>query len=184
MSCKRNARHGGGTVIPFLNFSIPCAALEPVFNFSKDMKDLSILKDLDKPNEHLSSVWALMPPVSTNPKPEEDNIKDTKGSRFAKFIAERRHLLKQTSPPDKTDPDSSKVASENLGMAMIYTLLPVKVIVPHGEPVTIDTFLAWRDRFEAELALERAKGYFSFLDLGRLISRIIVLLYYCQTSCI
>ncbi|PWA34757.1 ubiquitin-conjugating enzyme family protein [Artemisia annua] len=44
-------------------------------------------------------------------------------------------------------------ASENLGMAMIYTL----VIVPHGEPVTIDTFLAWRDRYEAELALERAK---------------------------
>lgn len=30
-----NARHGGGTVIPYLNFSIPCAALEPVVNFSK-----------------------------------------------------------------------------------------------------------------------------------------------------
>ncbi|CAA0825275.1 Glyoxysomal processing protease- glyoxysomal [Striga hermonthica] len=30
-----NAKHGGGTVIPHLNFSIPCAALEPVFNFSK-----------------------------------------------------------------------------------------------------------------------------------------------------
>nr|GEZ29335.1 hypothetical protein [Tanacetum cinerariifolium] len=74
-------------------------------------------------------------------------------------------------------------ASENLGMAMIYTLVSSakdwltelfaqdnaddndeeevakkdEVIVPHGEPVTIDTFLAWRDRFEAELALERAK---------------------------
>ncbi|TYI26917.1 hypothetical protein ES332_A05G143700v1 [Gossypium tomentosum] len=32
-----------------------------------------------------------------------------------------------------------------------------EVIVPHGEPVTVDTFSAWRERFEAELALERAK---------------------------
>uniref|UniRef100_A0A7N2LMH3 RWD domain-containing protein n=1 Tax=Quercus lobata TaxID=97700 RepID=A0A7N2LMH3_QUELO len=32
-----------------------------------------------------------------------------------------------------------------------------KVIIPHGEPVTVETFLAWRERFEAELALERAK---------------------------
>ena len=78
------------------------------------MKDLSILKDLDKPNEHLSSVWALMPPVSTNPRPEGDNIKDTKGSTFAKFIAERRHLFKQTSPPEKTDPDRSKVVPSKL----------------------------------------------------------------------
>ncbi|KAK3009323.1 hypothetical protein RJ639_014464 [Escallonia herrerae] len=74
-------------------------------------------------------------------------------------------------------------ASENLGMAMVYTLVSSAkewlcerfaqdagnenaeeeeiakddIIVPHGEPVTIDTFLAWRERFEAELALERAK---------------------------
>ncbi|KAL5975569.1 hypothetical protein ACLOJK_019894 [Asimina triloba] len=80
-------------------------------------------------------------------------------------------------------------ASENLGMAMIYTLVTsakewlgekygqnaqieevqendtVKddlanfdiIVIPHGEPVTIETFLAWRERFEAELALERAK---------------------------
>ncbi|KAG4199205.1 hypothetical protein ERO13_A05G133633v2, partial [Gossypium hirsutum] len=74
-------------------------------------------------------------------------------------------------------------ASENLGMAMIYTLVSSakewlserygqdacpdnaeeeeaakdEVIVPHGEPVTVDTFSAWRERFEAELALERAK---------------------------
>ncbi|KAG9455571.1 hypothetical protein H6P81_000079 [Aristolochia fimbriata] len=72
---------------------------------------------------------------------------------------------------------------ENLGMAMIYTLVTSvkewlsekfgqnaqevelededaekdEVIVPHGEPVTVETFLAWRERFEAELALERAK---------------------------
>ncbi|KAF2301988.1 hypothetical protein GH714_031150 [Hevea brasiliensis] len=74
-------------------------------------------------------------------------------------------------------------ASENLGMAMIYTLVTSAkewlsekygqdasneniedeqaakedIIVPHGEAVTVDTFLAWRERFEAELALERAK---------------------------
>ncbi|KAL4368082.1 hypothetical protein GQ457_05G025090 [Hibiscus cannabinus] len=74
-------------------------------------------------------------------------------------------------------------ATENLGMAMIYTLVTSakewlsekygqdadaddveeeestkdEVIVPHGEPVTVDTFMAWRERFEAELALERAK---------------------------
>jgi len=34
---------------------------------------------------------------------------------------------------------------------------PFQVIIPHGEPVTVETFLAWRERFEAELALERAK---------------------------
>ncbi|XP_047180335.1 RWD domain-containing protein 1-like [Vigna umbellata] len=31
------------------------------------------------------------------------------------------------------------------------------IVIPHGEPVTVETFLAWRERFEAELALERAK---------------------------
>ncbi|XP_051147807.1 uncharacterized protein LOC127262969 isoform X2 [Andrographis paniculata] len=74
-------------------------------------------------------------------------------------------------------------AAENLGMAMVYTLVTSaqewlserfsedagieddeddeatkdEIIIPHGEPVTVDTFLAWRERFEAELALERAK---------------------------
>lgn len=74
-------------------------------------------------------------------------------------------------------------AGENLGMAMIYTLVSSakdwlserfaqqtgeedaevdeakkeEVIVPHGEAVTVETFLAWRERFEAELALEKAK---------------------------
>ncbi|XP_073115032.1 uncharacterized protein [Elaeis guineensis] len=76
-----------------------------------------------------------------------------------------------------------KEVAQNLGMAMVYTLVTSAkdwlsenfgrevvveeseetdttkddIIVPHGEPVTIDTFLAWRERFEAELALERAK---------------------------
>ncbi|KAI3994776.1 hypothetical protein MKX01_037327 [Papaver californicum] len=99
-----NARHGGGTVIPHLNFSIPCAALEPIFKFSKEMKDLSILEILDKPNENLSSVWALLPPISPKRVPvptvltqpqslgKANNDKDGKeeGSSFAKFISERR----------------------------------------------------------------------------------------------
>lgn len=71
---------------------------------------------------------------------------------------------------------------ENLGMAMIYTLATSakewlrekygqedvveeeeddvekeEVIVPHGDLVTVDSFVAWRDRYEAEIALERAK---------------------------
>lgn len=75
-------------------------------------------------------------------------------------------------------------AMDNLGMAMIYTLVTFakewlqerynediesevdgesdedtkdEVIEPHGEAVTVETFLAWRERFEAEQALERAR---------------------------
>ncbi|EXC18086.1 Glyoxysomal processing protease [Morus notabilis] len=99
-----NARHGGGTVIPHLNFSIPCLALMPIFKFSKDMQDISLLDTLDQPNEHLSSVWALMPPLSPKPPPlpvlphsllEDNKNKEAKGSRFAKFIAERQDVLKK-----------------------------------------------------------------------------------------
>lgn len=69
------------------------------------MKDLTILEELDMPNEHLSSVWALMPPLYPKPEPlpdipkfpAEDNSKGTKGSRFAKFIADRNELLKTTA---------------------------------------------------------------------------------------
>ncbi|CAH1425480.1 unnamed protein product [Lactuca virosa] len=32
-----------------------------------------------------------------------------------------------------------------------------EIIVPRGEPVTVETFLAWREKIEAEVALERAK---------------------------
>lgn len=101
-----NAKHGGGTVIPNLNFSIPCSALEPVFNFSQDMQDLSLLEDIDKPNEHLSSVWALVPPLSPRPGPPlpylpssrtGDTNTDGKGSRFAKFMAERQEVLRKSS---------------------------------------------------------------------------------------
>lgn len=85
-----NARHGGGTIIPHLNFSIPCAALEPVFKFS-DTQDASILEILDKPNELLSSVWALVPPKSSKqlPELESKNYREGKGSRFSQFLAEQ-----------------------------------------------------------------------------------------------
>ncbi|KAF3340773.1 RWD domain-containing protein 1 [Carex littledalei] len=78
--------------------------------------------------------------------------------------------------------DSIGQAKENLGMEMMYTLAASakewltekfcsgaveepevtakpedEVIMPHGEAVTTESFLAWREQFEAELALERAK---------------------------
>lgn len=100
-----NARHGGGTVIPHLNFSIPCLALTPIFKFSKDMQDISLLEALDQPDKHLSSVWALMPPLSPKPPPlpglprslleDNNNNQEAKGSRFAKFIAESQQVLKK-----------------------------------------------------------------------------------------
>lgn len=69
------------------------------------MQNLTVLEEFDKPNEHLSSIWALMPPVNHKPEPipevlkfpAEDNGKGTKGSRFAKFIADRNELLKTTA---------------------------------------------------------------------------------------
>ncbi|KAK7331953.1 hypothetical protein VNO80_28698 [Phaseolus coccineus] len=95
-----NARHSGGTVIPHLNFSIPSAALAPIFKFSKAMEDLSLLQILDEPNECLSSIWALMRPSYPNPHPMHDppqsatdNKSKEKGSRFAKFIAERKDVF-------------------------------------------------------------------------------------------
>lgn len=67
------------------------------------MQDLSLLEDLDRPNKNLSAIWALMPPLSPKPGPSlpsvsefqiGDNEKDLKGSRFAKFLADRHNLLK------------------------------------------------------------------------------------------
>ncbi|XP_038881508.1 glyoxysomal processing protease, glyoxysomal isoform X1 [Benincasa hispida] len=98
-----NARHGRGAIIPHLNFSIPCAALEPIHRFSKDMEDLSVVKVLDEPDEQLSSIWALMSQRSPKPSPlpdlpqllGEDHETKGKGSRFAKFIAEQREVLRK-----------------------------------------------------------------------------------------
>lgn len=38
MGFDSNARHSGGTVIPFLNFSVPYAALLPIFEFASKGK--------------------------------------------------------------------------------------------------------------------------------------------------
>ncbi|KAI5447970.1 glyoxysomal processing protease, glyoxysomal [Lathyrus oleraceus] len=96
-----NARHGGGSIIPHLNFSIPSAALAPIFKFAKDMLDSSLLRILDEPDEYISSIWALMrpSPPKLNPAPDQpqsrlDNkSKEEKGSQFAKFIAERKDIF-------------------------------------------------------------------------------------------
>ncbi|KAL5972539.1 hypothetical protein ACLOJK_039343 [Asimina triloba] len=110
-----NAKHGGGTIIPHLNFSIPCAALRPIFNFSKDkqqpgMQDASILQAMDKPNELISSIWALVPPPSQKPAPFPhlpkslmEKIDQGKGSRFAKFLAERQVDVSPGQPPPPSD---------------------------------------------------------------------------------
>lgn len=98
-----NARHGAGTIIPHLNFSIPCAVLAPIFKFAQDMQNMEILQTLDQPNEELSSIWALMPSLSPKPKPntahylpkllKDVNNKQKKGSQFAKFIAESQEMF-------------------------------------------------------------------------------------------
>lgn len=99
-----NAKHGGQTIIPHMNFSIPCAAMEPIFKLATDMKNISVLHELDKPNEKLSSVWSMMPPLPAEPGPSIAGVQDLlkkdkqgKGSRFAKFIAEREELLKKVN---------------------------------------------------------------------------------------
>lgn len=87
------------------------------------MQDSSLLEDLDKPNEYISSVWALVPPLTPKPGPylpdppeflSEDNAKDVKGSRFAKFMAERQEMLKKTSESDKVDSSFTKFLPSKL----------------------------------------------------------------------
>ncbi|XP_077221528.1 protease-like protein [Tasmannia lanceolata] len=114
-----NARHGGGTLIPHLNFSIPCAALKPIFKFS-DGRDLSILHAMDEPNELLSSVWALMPPPSPRPPPPFSSLPQSlldknsngKGSRFAKFLAERQAEI--SPQPIKEEKFSAEILPSKL----------------------------------------------------------------------
>lgn len=82
------------------------------------MEDKSILQHLDKPNEHLSSIWALMPPLSPRQVPPflyqpkslpDADTKEKKGSRFAKFIAERngevfigpKNIIKAVKPSNE-----------------------------------------------------------------------------------
>ncbi|KAH9606548.1 hypothetical protein KSS87_000535 [Heliosperma pusillum] len=100
-----NAKHGGGTVIPHMNFSIPSGALEPLFIFAKDMRDVTPLKQLDRPNSELASVWAMMPKISPEPEP----LLRDKGSQFAKFMQERQELplkSRQRNPSESLTRDT------------------------------------------------------------------------------
>ncbi|XP_050208667.1 glyoxysomal processing protease, glyoxysomal isoform X2 [Mercurialis annua] len=118
-----NARHGGGTVIPHLNFSIPCALLAPIFEFARDMQDISLLQKLDEPNQQLSSVWALMPSFSPKPTPPlpnlpeslfEGNEKQARGSKFANFIAERDKILRSSTQLAKVESISDEIFPSKL----------------------------------------------------------------------
>ncbi|KAL9243618.1 hypothetical protein vseg_017483 [Gypsophila vaccaria] len=102
-----NAKHDGGTVIPHMNFSIPSGALEPLFIFAKDMQDMTLLQQLDRPNSELASVWAMTPKISLEPDPPVHGTNDIlgshteqqgKGSQFAKFMNERQELLRKSRP--------------------------------------------------------------------------------------
>lgn len=87
------------------------------------MQELSLLEYLDKPNDQLSSVWALAPPLSSKlgPSlldlpllPQDGGSKNIKGSRFAKFMADRDELLKNTPQPDKPEGSQTKFISSKL----------------------------------------------------------------------
>ncbi|KAF0923360.1 hypothetical protein E2562_006269 [Oryza meyeriana var. granulata] len=90
-----NAKHGGGSTIPHLNFSIPCKSLEMVFNYSAK-GDFKILEQLDKPNEVLSSIWALAPSSSPFFSTSPENGRGGKVLEFSKFLADKQEGLKST----------------------------------------------------------------------------------------
>ena len=86
------------------------------------MQDLSVLRILDEPNEYLSSVWALMRPSSPKHHPVPDlpqslvdiKGKEEKGSRFAKFIAERKDIFNGPSHVGKSGVLSKEVVPSKL----------------------------------------------------------------------
>ncbi|CAD6333339.1 unnamed protein product [Miscanthus lutarioriparius] len=90
-----NAKHGGGSTIPHLNFSIPCKLLVAVFKYSAIGK-LAILEQLDKPNEVLSSVWALAPSSSPFVSSSPEKGKDEKVLEFSKFLSDKQQALKSS----------------------------------------------------------------------------------------
>ncbi|CAM0954797.1 unnamed protein product [Alopecurus aequalis] len=93
-----NAKHGGGSTIPRLNFSIPCQSLEMVFKYSEN-GDSTILEQLDKPNELLSSVWALAQTPSSLPFLSGSTEKSREGKvlEFSKFLADKQEGLRSRS---------------------------------------------------------------------------------------
>lgn len=87
------------------------------------MQNISLLHHkLDQPNKDLAQVWALMPPLSQKPGPGlphppqilvEDN-KDGKGSRFAKFIAQRQEILKHSTQVGNAERNSGDIFRSKL----------------------------------------------------------------------
>ncbi|KAL6839311.1 hypothetical protein ACP4OV_030983 [Aristida adscensionis] len=90
-----NAKHGGGSTIPHLNFSIPCKSLEMVFKYSVN-GDSTVLGQLDKPNELLSSVWALAPASSPFSGSSPEKGGGGKVLEFSKFLADKQEALKSS----------------------------------------------------------------------------------------
>lgn len=88
-----NAKHGGGSTIPHLNFSIPCKLLVAVFEYSAN-GNLVVLEQLDKPNEVLSSVWALAPSSSPFVRSSPEKGKEEKVLEFSKFLSDKQQALK------------------------------------------------------------------------------------------
>lgn len=86
------------------------------------MQDLSLLRILDEPNEYISSVWALMRPSSPTLRPMpnrpqsllDHKNKEEKGSRFAKFIAERKDIFNAPSHIGKSGVLSKEVIPSKL----------------------------------------------------------------------
>ncbi|KAF8715896.1 hypothetical protein HU200_026856 [Digitaria exilis] len=91
-----NAKHGGGSTIPHLNFSIPCKSLETIFKYS-DIGEPTILEQLDKPNEVLSSVWALAPSSSPFIDNPPEKAKEEKVLEFSKFLSDKQATLKSST---------------------------------------------------------------------------------------
>lgn len=86
-----------------------------------DMQDLSPLEYLDKPDEQLSSVWALTPPLSSKQSPSllhlpmlprGDSDNDAKGSKFAKFISDQEAMLKSATQLGKAGRPNKLVQSK------------------------------------------------------------------------
>ncbi|CAK9238521.1 unnamed protein product [Sphagnum troendelagicum] len=136
-----NARHSGGTVIPYLNFSVPCAALIPVFDFASGGKcygsDWSLLMEVDKPNEQLAAVWALVPPTPPRPSPlrilpmPKSMTQDTdgekgqpKGSQFAEFISKRGSELAWKLPESVEHESSGHGSSQPNRLEPSYATRP------------------------------------------------------------
>ncbi|KAJ6803049.1 RWD domain-containing protein 1 [Iris pallida] len=151
--------------------------------------------DLDESNYNPVELALIFSHTDKYPdEPPLLNVKSVRGVKnddvkMLKEKLEQEDLQKLSKPSHsrKASKGSSVafkfLACENLGMAMVYTLVTSAkewlsekfgqedaeedseeadkekddIIIPHGEPVTVETFLAWRERFEAELALERAK---------------------------